>query len=135
MFDIEQLFDGLNRHDIRNRLDLFMLKMSFEIVGEGRMRRTYIAPHGRFVLKFPTNPDGIYANKYEHDTYRKYKNRPDSNGIYFAPCRLMDGFVLMMRTVERMSANDSCPEWVGYIDCEQAGYLANGKLVAYDYAG
>lgn len=154
MFDIERILsfrfgDAQNLHEER-------LAQGFIYLGGGRHRRTYLSPNKRFVLKFPRNQDGLYVNQIEDQAYHRVFNRPDGNGQCYAPCRLIKGTVLMMRTVvELFGRTDGCdsardsgqvqgedaddddapnlPDWCSNIDSTQVGYLANGRLVAYDY--
>jgi len=132
-------------------LDATMASHGYKLIGNGKHRRTYLSPNGRYVLKFPMLASGIRDNKDEHNTWHMFKNRPSKDGVLYAPCRLIKDFVLMMwacsdtcgysdgceraigsGTLKRMSHN--IPVWADYIDCQQVGTLLNGKIVAFDYA-
>lgn len=139
----------------RSYIDTFMERMNFTLLGEGRMRRTFLAPSKRFVLKFPTYEAGLDGNRSEAALYQRFKNKPDHSryGMVYAPCRLIQNAILMMWAVkegygesdgDREAARnqsaitfDSCrrglPSWVNEVDCQQVGILKNGRLVAYDY--
>jgi hypothetical protein len=133
-----------------------MTALGFTFLGSGRHRNTFLSPNKRFVLKFPNGSDGLYVNQREASAWKRCFNQPDGNGQCYAPCRLILGRVIMMRTVVKVfgrtqgcdSARDSggiqgmdaedddapnLPDWCWNIDATQVGYLANGRLVAYDY--
>jgi hypothetical protein len=154
MFDIERIVsfrfgDAQPLHEER-------LRQGLTYLGGGRHRRTYLSPNKRYVLKFPRNTDGVIVNTMEARAWKRCFNQPDGNGQCYAPCRLIKGTVLMMRTVvELFGRTDGCdsargsgeldgtdahdddapelPDWCDQIDSTQVGYLANGRLVAYDY--
>lgn len=131
-------------------LDGAMTDRGFKLIGWGKHRRTYLSPNGRYVLKFPIAYSGIRDNMEEHHTWHLYKNSPSNIGVLYAPCRIIDGFVLMMwachntcgwsdgdnHAVARgmLKRIGGAPYWAEYIDCMQVGMLHNGKIVAFDYA-
>ncbi len=116
------------RQDYLNKL---MSNMGFVLLGEGRHRRVYRSKNLRYVLKFPMNSAGLSANREEQSLYK-------TNKEHYAPCRMVDEFVLMMRYVKPVKVSkevrDQFP-WMETIDNHQIGMMANKKLVAYDYAG
>jgi hypothetical protein len=140
-------------------IDTFMDRLGFKLLGEGRMRRTFLSPHKRFVLKFPTSAYGLDGNRSEARLYQKFKNRPDTHryGMVYAPCRLIQDSILMMWAVKEAFGNSDgdrearsgqsdimftsadryndsrIPRWAVEVDCQQVGILANGRMVAYDY--
>lgn len=136
--------------EIRVRyINAVMAARGFKLLGEGRMRRTYLSPNKRFVLKFPMDASGIGGNQREHLIWHKQK-RADPNGITYAPCRLINNTLLMMWTCDEsfgdskgcLQAEDrgflkrcslEAPKWADFIDCRQVGLLRNGKFAAYDY--
>ncbi len=139
------------RDSYRDYLDSFMKEREFNFVGEGRCRRTYIASNKKYVIKFPYVKLGITANREEHELWHRFKSQPDQKGIYLCPCRIINNLVLMMRAV-RSSYGTTCgdtqayrssimteirrgdsPNWIDYVECNQAGHLPDGRLVAYDY--
>lgn len=156
LFKLENItnFDLSNEYRM-SYIDTFMKNMGFTLLGEGRMRRTFLAPHKRFVLKFPTYEEGLYGNRSEAELYQRFKNNPDHSryGMVYAPCRLIQNAILMMWAVkesfgesdgDREAARNQSyvqfnnrsrglPSWVNEVDCQQVGYLKNGRLVAYDY--
>jgi hypothetical protein len=130
-----------------------MKRANYTLLGEGRMRITFLAPHKRFVLKLPLSERGQSASAREAELWAKYQWKPIWDGTVIAPCRMIGGVMLMMRTVvELYGYTEGCrkgrqilpnfdlshrdgrmPNWAHKIDCMQVGRLANGKLVAYDY--
>lgn len=156
LFKLENIINFDLSWDYRmSYIDTFMANMKFTLLGEGRMRRTFLAPHKRFVLKFPTYEAGLHGNRSEAALYQQFKNKPDHSryGIVYAPCRLIQDAILMMWAVkESFGESDgdrqaernqrdirfsdyrrNLPSWVNEVDCQQVGYLQNGRLVAYDY--
>ncbi len=137
-----------------SKIDSVAFQLGFTFLGQGRHRRTYLAPHTRFVLKFPLNEYGATANRQEHRLWHKFKNKPDPNNynIIYAPCRLINSSILLMWAMISIggdtngddSATDSgqvsrldsdeYPEWSDYVDAEQVGKLRNGKIAAYDFS-
>jgi hypothetical protein len=131
----------------------FMQEMGYEFIAEGRMRATYRSPNKRFVLKFPKEKWGLDGNISEAKRYSTHKNNPDpeNHGAVYAPCRLIQGAILMMWAVEKSyGTSGGCiealhdgklsklnrkeaPHWVQFLDCDQAGILPNGRVVAFDY--
>ena len=135
----------------RRHLDANMRLAGFKLIGQGRHRRTYLSPNKKYVLKFPMCSDALAVNRHEQEIWRAYKNTSQDDGTLYAPCRLIKDFVLMMWAVdssygcsfgdERAFSKDmlvrldetDAPSWVFDIDATQAGYLPDGRLVAYDY--
>lgn len=161
LFKLENITNFRLSWDYRREyMDTFMKRLGFQLLGEGRMRRTFLAPHKRFVLKFPTSQCGLDGNKSEAELYARWKNKPDTSryGMVYAPCRLIQNSILMMWAVQeafgesdgdreardnqkmikfyrdRDRYNDTrIPAWAREVDCQQVGILANGRVVAYDY--
>ncbi len=144
--------------DVRMRhIDDAMKDAWFTHLGAGRHRTTYLAPHKRFVLKFPVSWVGLEASRREAAWWKKNHWKPTLRGVQFAPCRMISGAILMMRPVVvmyghtfgcqkgRRILNQSeeervshillpIPKWAGEVESNQIGILANGRWVAYDYA-
>jgi len=156
-FKLDKIIDWTKSRNVREAyIKGFMEELSFTKVGSGRMRTTYLSPSNKFVLKFPHNEGGVHGNMEEAYRYSKYKSRPDHTnyGAVYAPCRLIQKTILMMWAVVA-SYGDSAgchkaiksglleyadpdtwgdvPDWVQALDCNQAGYLRDGRLVAYDF--
>jgi hypothetical protein len=131
--------DGRN-----NKLITELNKIGFKKVGEGRGRIVFLSPNKKYVLKFPLNETGIEDNKIEAIIYSRFKKNKKEYIEDFAPCRLINNIVLMMKAiVEDYGFGKICnvddysnkfPDWVFNYDCNQCGLLSNGKLVVYDYA-
>lgn len=154
MFDIESILK-FNDYEYRDRFHDELIAQGFHHLGAGRHRSTYLSPSERVVIKIPRNEEGLYVNHREAQAYRRCFNQPDGNGQCYAPCRLIQNTILMMRTVVEMfghtngcdSARETgaisgintyetdkdLPAWCDGIDACQVGYLSNGRLVAYDY--
>jgi hypothetical protein len=123
------------RRDQYERINLatvYFQTRGFKYMGDGRCRITFLHPNRRYVIKAPISGLGFEANREEHKIWHKYKSLPDQNGIYYAPCRLIQNTLLMMWRVDFVEYEDR-PDWSGYIDCDQVGSLADGRMVAYDY--
>jgi len=156
MFDLKIILDFDIPHRARcNYIDDVMDKRKFTYLGSGRHRRTYLSPNKRYVLKFPHCRNGLYANQDEAKTWKESLHHPCD--IAYAPCRLIEGSILMMvAVVEAYGGTDGCdnarssnliggydiysrclesnlPSWIENIDACQVGRTRNGKLVAYDY--
>lgn len=88
-----------------------------------------------FVVKVATNGLGALANGYELAA-----SQETDPFIPVAPTRRVDtetvGRVIVMDRVAPVGPSvlreAGCPDWVGYVDCAQVGYLPDGRLVAYD---
>lgn len=87
-----------------------------------------------YVVKVPLTEEGFLANSREaHWT---------STEVPVAPCHLEVAstgvYVLVMEEVVRFPLYDDdgliddLPDWTGYVDCQQVGWLVDGRLVAYD---
>ena len=150
LFDIVTLTDW-DSPKWKDYIDLLMDKWDFTFLGEGCTRRTFLSPDKKYVLKFPTFEGGVTANRIEHEIYRKYMSG-DEDGVQYAPCRLIQKTVLLMRACKEIYGDSQgCedassiidwipegegrpyPDWAESIDCGQVGMLPNGKVVAYDY--
>jgi hypothetical protein len=144
----------------RQALDTYMQERGFTYVGEGRARRTYLSKNKRYVLKFHIAPNLIH-NQREAATWRNFFSKPNSNNhdCLYAPCRLIDGKILMMRAmVEVYGGTGGCTEArsAGLGGCSvydseaarnnlpdpvrkwsadicQFGKMSNGKYAIYDY--
>lgn len=132
-------------------LDATMASHGYKLMGNGKHRRTYLSPNGRYVLKFPMLDLGIRDNRDEHMLWHEHKSSPNKDGVLYAPCRLINDFIIMMWACsDTCGYSDGCerainsgtlkrrtndvPVWADYIDCMQVGTLHNGKIVAFDYA-
>lgn len=137
-----------------NEVDEVAQRLNFTLLGQGRHRRTYLAPHSRFVLKFPLDTLGESANKDEHARWHSFKNKPDPynyNALY-TPCRLINNKILLMWAATAIGGDTDAddlalgsgklnklsswdfPKWADYIDAYQVGRLRNGKVTAYDFS-
>ena len=155
MFDLDIILNfNLSYATRRRYLDNVMKEKGFTFLGTGRHRRTYLSPNKRFVLKFPNYRAGVEANRNEAFKWKGFlNNKAAPHGAKYAPCRLLQDCIIMMVAVVEAygetcgddSARDSgaiggestplgLPDWCFGIDSCQVGKLANGKLVAYDYA-
>jgi len=155
MFDLDIILNFNLTYETRKRyLDKVMKKKGFTYLGKGRHRITYLSANKRFVLKFPKFREGVVANRNEAFKWKGFlNNKITPNGATYAPCRLLQDCIIMMVAVVEAygetcgddSARDSgaiggsayeegLPDWCNDIDACQVGKLANGKLVAYDYA-
>ncbi len=132
-------------------INSIMVQKEFRLLGQGRMRKTYLSPNNRVVLKFPISESGLHSNRYEHNLWHEFKSKPNTWGAYYAPCRIINNTVLMMwfcpeiygdsfgdiqainADLLKIAQDRPRPIWVEDLDCCQAGYLYNGKLVAYDF--
>lgn len=156
-FKLDKIIDWTKDRDSREAyIKGFMEEFGFTKLGSGRMRTVYLSPNKRFVLKFPHHQSGVSGNIEEARRYSKFKSNPDHSnyGAFYAPCRLIQKTILMMRAVvitygDSSGCNDAiksgmlesfppeeleeAPKWVQHMDCNQAGYLRNGRLVAYDF--
>jgi hypothetical protein len=156
MFDLDIILNFNLTYKTRKRhLDKVMKKKGFTYLGKGRHRITYLSANKRFVLKFPKFREGVVANRNEAFKWKGFLSNKmvATNGATYAPCRLLQDCIIMMVAVVEAygetcgddSARDSgaiggestplgLPDWCFGIDSCQVGKLANGKLVAYDYA-
>jgi len=101
-------------------------------LSSGKNRRVW--RRGNVVLKIAYVEDGLLANKRERFLYINYRD-------YFAPCRLVNDNILMMRALTPMDESfdedlyEMIPEWANQLnDGPQVGIDKNGKILAYDYA-
>lgn len=157
MFNLKSICDFKTSKSYRiGLIDALMAEKGFTFLGEGRHRRTYLSPNKRFVLKFPHCKEGLTANRNESDTWKKHLGKPDLDGTEYAPCRLIQGKIIMMAAMvevyggtegcdyardigavkgeDKFYCDDDLPSWAKDIDACQVGMSASGKLVAYDYA-
>jgi hypothetical protein len=113
----------------------YLIERGFEKVGWGSFRATY--QRGKIVIKVPRNSDGMVDNMVEARAWHKYKNSPTKDGVFLAPCRLLENGCLMMVAVDVQFFNHSddagAPDWMKQIEGWQIG-LYRGKMVAYDFA-
>ena len=118
-----------------NKYEIYLVNNGWQLLDEGSARRTY--RRGKMVIKIPMNlskdRSGIHGNILEAYAYRKYRNRCDKNGFFFAPCRLLSNGCLMMPFVDRKNfpERQNIPAWVHNIDGWQCAYY-KGRMVAYD---
>lgn len=145
---------NIGRDERENYIHKVMTSCGCKKVAAGGTRLVYLTNDGKYVIKFPRSGYGITVNADEHRIWHKYKNSPDKNkgGILYAPCRLVHGSILVMKALAKIcgeSAGDAdatrngviptdtlpsnVPGWCYKLDCEQVGYLPDGRLVAYDY--
>lgn len=108
---------------------------SYAYLSEGRNRRVFLSPNGRYVIKVPKNDTGYRDNVFEHRVYRRGGRRLSKRR--YARCRIhVESGILVMERVcyevsdEVLNANP----WTMYVDCAQVGWTHDGRLVAYDYA-
>jgi hypothetical protein len=146
----------------RDMVDEYMFGKDFTFVGEGCTRRTFLSKNRRYVIKFQIY-SALYANRHEAATWRKWfgQPNPDNGGCLYAPCRLINNNILMMRAmVEIYGGTHACSfarnsgvlggvdTWMGgssvkvainpdlvkwTADLCQVGKMANGKYALYDY--
>lgn len=96
----------------------------------GRTRRVYMDTE--WVYKVARNVEGAISNVREAKHYQFNKSHPDKMFIPLAECYLLDDGALKMRRVEECDLPwDELPDWVGYVDCAQVGYV-EGELVAFN---
>lgn len=107
---------------------------SYAYLGEGRNRRVFLSPNGRYVVKVPKNDQGYWDNVSEHRAYRcggwLGKGR-------HARCRIhAESGILVMERVRCESSPDvlDANQWTSAVDCGQVGWTHDGRLVAYDFA-
>ncbi len=144
---------NLNTYELGN----FLIERGFKYLGEGRHRKTYLSPNRKYVLKFPLHINYADVNKSEASKYRQFFSKPNPNNsnCYYAPCRMIDGHILMMRAmVEIYGGTYGCdsarkilggkdfydidnkfPEWCNKagIDMKQIGKTSDGRIMLYDY--
>jgi len=113
-----------------NKIINSLVKKNFKYLNGGRHRETLLTPSKNSVIKIPSIYDGIYANISERNIFSYFHG---SNNHY-APCRLIDNFMLLMKKVETNINRNNLPQWAYNIDAVQVGRLPNGKLVAFDYS-
>jgi len=101
-------------------------------LSSGKDRRVW--RRGNVVLKIAYVESGISSNKRERNIY--INNRGN-----YAPCRLVNESVLMMRAVTPMDESfdedlyEMIPDWANQLnDGPQVGMDKNGKILIYDYA-
>ncbi len=110
-----------------------MTAAGFEELDCGSFRLTF--ERKGVVIKVPMYSDGIIDNMVEHTAYHTYFNRPLSNGMLLAPCRLLPNGCLMMRKIDwdNYEGDSTDPHWGRLVDGGQYGPY-KGRMVAYDYA-
>jgi hypothetical protein len=107
-------------------------KRKYEFIGNGGTRIGF--KHGNVVIKIPLNQCGVADNKTEAELYKTSTQKH-----LLARCKLLPtNNWLVMTYVKDLIKNDidveSWPDWVHYMDSNQAGRTISGKIVAYDYA-
>lgn len=112
------------------KINNILINKKFIYINGGRHRETFLTPSKKFVIKIPSIYDGIIANLSERQIFSYFHG---SNNHY-APCRLINNFILLMKKVETNINKNNLPQWAYNIDAVQVGILPNGKLVAFDYA-
>jgi hypothetical protein len=145
-----ELSDAIYR-DAPKKLKILMKNMGFAYLHAGRHRMTFLAPSATKVYKIPRNEFGIDANKFEA---RHWNNRKKLKGWKknIARCKLMKGGILVMEHVvplqlkmfgsrdltyklenKNFLKENKIPLWIKKLECQQAGYTDDGRLVFYDY--
>jgi hypothetical protein len=109
-----------------------LVEQGFESVGTGSYRETFAKSMGRqkSVIKVPCSGEGLNHNVREAFVYRKYRNRGDSRGVVYAPCRLLPSGCLLMTWVDTTWSSATAP-WAYLIDGYQVGFI-RGRVVAFD---
>ncbi len=101
------------------------IKSRCMFLGEGRHRRTYLSPNGRWVYKIPLSDAGVHDNWHEAGEFVR-----DSDLAY---CRnLKDTGILLMEYAKQIPLG-SLPYWAKWYDCGQVGTNRHGRAVVYDY--
>lgn len=99
-------------------------------IGAGLYRRAF-RESATHVVKVPYGPWGEFCNEGEA--------REAPTAAIFARCKAFKhprtGVVLlrMERIVRFPTARTKLPDWTDGIDCQQVGWTADGRLVAYDW--
>jgi hypothetical protein len=78
------------------------------------------------------NELGFQDNRREADLSREFRDRPDSNGVRYARCRLLPCGWLVMERV-RMLERSQLPWWALAVEGAQVGRARDGRIVAYDF--
>lgn len=99
-------------------------------LGEGRHRVVF--RDGAYVLKFPRNEAGVWANEFEASTCNCPQAPKASCHIDKELTAIFGRPVLRMEFVLHRGFSEE-PDWTWSIDCGQVGYTAAGALVAYDW--
>lgn len=105
-----------------------------EPLGCGLYRHVF-AEDPEHVIKVPRGEWGEYCNSGE---VREYRTNTDGT---LAKCEVFEhpstGVLLQrMERIVRFPESgefDALPTWTHYIDCQQVGWTADGRLVAYDW--
>lgn len=122
--------------DIIDLLTKFCEQYGYKEIGYGSFRQVYDTGIG-WVIKFPTDFEGIECNLIEANIYETFKNTG-----HYAKCyiKLYHGIpLLVMETVTNYFAMEDAPpmgllpDWVHHSDGPQIGYTDKGKLRIYDY--
>jgi hypothetical protein len=103
-------------------------------------KRAVFSVGEHWVLKVPLTWEGDIDNVNEARYYAQTVASETDEFIPVANCRvhhsLPSGVALLwMERVVPVTfkyGDPSCPDWVGWVDCGQVGYTADGHLVAYD---
>lgn len=99
-------------------------------IGAGMYRRVF-ADGDAYVVKVPRDAAGEYCNESEA------VEAPGDARL--ARCTLFERYGVQLLRMERIvrfprTAREfaKLPDWTGAIDCQQVGWTADGRLVAYD---
>jgi len=99
-------------------------------IGAGLYRRVF-RESAAYVVKVPRDAWGEYCNEGEA--------REAPTSVIFARCKTFEhprtGITLlrMERIVRFPTSRTQLPGWTDGIDCQQVGWTADGRLVAYDW--
>lgn len=100
-------------------------------IGAGLYRRVF-ADGDAYVVKVPRDEAGEYCNEGEACEA--------PNDLRLARCTLFTRYGVQLLRMERIvrfprTAREftRLPDWTSAIDCQQVGWTADGRLVAYDW--
>jgi hypothetical protein len=135
-------YSGSTRHTYVGKKWVYKLERRGAYIREGRNA----IEAARYALQSGM-PEAIVTAKFGYDTVREAHYFDD---VPIAECYLLEDGILMMERVrpvydlnrdesgqeltweERKKLGYREPRWAGKVDCNQIGYTAAGKLVAYD---
>lgn len=113
-------------------------RAGYVLIGFGCYRAVF-AEDETYVIKVALNNQGTESNHREAEAYGGHEaGRYDLFPAPVAPCELVDVLgievlrMVRVKTLREVPAQDELPAWIACIDNEQAGYLPDGRLVAYD---
>ncbi|MGX1811459.1 hypothetical protein ACWIGI_37530 [Nocardia sp. NPDC055321] len=94
----------------------------------GRTRAVF-RPSDGYVIKVAHTEEGLEANALEATV-----SQAPNPAVPVTPTELLDDGSARAQEVQVLVVTDyrTVPSWVGSVDCAQVGYLADGRLVAYD---